>query len=466
MFSVIDIETTGSHARYHGITEVAIINFDGDQITGKFSSLIKSDSEIPSFITHLTGISKEMTDDAPAWESVMEQIDAFTRDRILVAHNAHFDYSFLKSAFLLAGKSFQRKTLCTLRLSRQIFPGLPSYSLDRICNHLELSVQPGHRAFSDALAALELFRYLRKHDGSHRIEAMMKKRGQEFRLPPHLEGEVIPSLPASPGVYYFMDHRGKVLYVGKAKSIRARVIQHFTSNSATRWRTRLMNGIHQIQFEECGSELVALLRESAEIKKHFPPFNAAQKIADQNFGLYCYEDGKGYLRLTWKKLQKFDQPLLAFTSIQEARAFVQDKVHEFHLCARLSGMQQSRGACFDYGTGKCDGACLGKVSVRKYNGRMKKALKAMKDDSLTCAIIMNGRKEEERSVIVLEHGKYAGFGFMPAGRKLPSFKELKEVIEPQRDNRETQMIIRSYLQTHNDFQLVFKGRRNRQQVLS
>jgi DNA polymerase-3 subunit epsilon len=455
MFSVIDIETTGSHAQHHGITEVAIINFDGERITEKFSSLVRAETEIPMFITHLTGITNDMMAEAPEWNEVMEQVDAFTRGRILIAHNAHFDYSFLKSAFLQSGKTFQRKTLCTLRLSRQIFPGLPSYSLDKICRHLEIPVKPGHRAFSDAMAALELFRFLRAHDSQNRIEAVLKRREHEFRLPPHLEKEMIPSLPAAAGVYYFLDARGKVLYVGKAKNIRSRVVQHFTSNSSTRSRTRLMNAIHQIQFEECGSELVALLKESVEIKRHFPPFNATQKIAENNVGLYSYEDGNGYLRFGWKKLRKFDQPLLAFTTVQEARSFVQEKVREFHLCAKLSGLQQSRGACFDHEAGRCDGACTGKISPRKYNSRMKKALRAMHDDSITCAIVMQGRSRAERSVVVLDHGKYAGFGYVPGNKGRLSFRKLKAAVSPQRDNRETQMIIRTYLHTHSDYQLIF-----------
>jgi DNA polymerase-3 subunit epsilon len=455
MFSIIDIETTGSHAQYHGITEVAIINFDGEKIIEQFSTLIRAETEIPNFISHLTGITNAMIADAPDWEEVMEQIDEFTRDRILIAHNAHFDYSFLKNAFLQSGKSFQRKTLCTLRLSRQIFPGLPSYSLNKICKHLNLEVNPSHRALSDAMAALELFKHLRENDVTNQIEASIKMRGNEFRFPPHLEKEIIPALPAAPGVYYFLDQHQHVLYVGKARNIRSRVIQHFTSNSSTRSRTRMMNNLHHIQYEPCGSELVALLMESAEIKKHFPPFNAAQKISDNNFGLYCYEDGNGYLRFALKKLKKFDQPLLAFSSEQEARSFIAEKVKEFNLCSKLSGLQRSIKACFDHEAGLCDGACIGKISPLKYNARMKKTVKAMMDDTLSCAIISQGRKEEEASVVVLENGKYLGFGFAPKTSNELSFQQWKEFVSPQRDNRETQIIIRSYLQNHNDYHLVF-----------
>ncbi|MFI5135386.1 MAG: exonuclease domain-containing protein [Chitinophagales bacterium] len=455
MFSVIDIETTGSHSQYHGITEVAIVNFDGEKITDQFSSLIKAETEIPNFISHLTGITNEMIADAPEWNDVMNLIDDFTRDRILIAHNAHFDYSFLKNAFLQSGKNFQRKTLCTLRLSKQIFPGLPSYSLDKICRQLNISVKPEHRALSDAMAALQLFQLLKENDHEGKIDLSLKQRASEFRLPPNLPQENIKSLPQSAGVYYFLAEGENVLYVGKAKNIRARILQHFTSNSSTRSRTRLMNSIHKIQFEVCGNELIALLRESAEIKKYFPPFNAAQKIADTNFGLYLYEDGKGYQRFTLKKLKKFDQPLLAFSSLQEARNFLIEKMREFRLCAKLSGLQRSRNGCFDHEAGLCDGACIGEISTRVYNARVKKSLKAMKSDSITCAIIGEGRNRDENSVVILENGKYLGFGYAEKSSGKKSFRYWKKFISPQKDNREVQMIIRSYLQTHNDYRIVF-----------
>jgi len=454
MFSVIDIETTGSHAQHHGITEVAIINFDGEKITDQFSSLIRAETEIPHFISHLTGITNEMMAEAPEWDEVINLIDDFTRDRILIAHNAHFDYSFLKNAFLQSGKSFQRKTLCTLRLSKQIFPGLPSYSLDKICRQLNISVKPEHRAFSDAMAALHLFQLLRENDREGKIDLSLKQRGNEFRLPPNLPLSVVQSLPASAGVYYFIGERENVLYVGKAKNIRARILQHFTSNSSTRTRTRLMNSIHKIRFELCGNELIALLKESAEIKKYFPPFNTTQKIADNNFGLYLYEDGKGYRRFALKKLKKFDQPILAFSSLPEARSFLSEKVREFKLCAKLCGLQRSSHACFDHEVGLCDGACIGKISQRSYNARVKKALEAMKSDSITCAIIGDGRNKNENSVVILENGKYLGFGFVDKISRRKSFQSLRKIAELQKDNREVQMIIRSYLQTHNDYRIV------------
>lgn len=453
MYSIIDIETTGGHAQHHCITEVAIINFDGEEITREFSTLVQPDTPIPNFITHFTGITNEMVAQAPRWDEVMDMIDEITRNRILIAHNAHFDYSFLKSAFLQSGKSFLRKTLCTLRLTRQLFPGLPSYSLDKLCRHFKINPLPEHRAAPDAWAALHLFKLLRNQDYQGIIQSSLKKKSNEYTLPPHLLQQTIQSLPANAGVYYFLDKHQQVLYVGKAKSIHTRVLQHFTSNSSTRSRTRLMNSIHDIRYECCGNELLAMLMESAEIKKHFPPFNVSQKISDTNFGIYCYEDGRGYLRFAVKKLRKNDQPLISFSALQEARTFLHEKVHEFHLCPKLCSLQSSVAACFDVEAGKCDGACTGKIPADEYNGRVNEALHGMKADSITCAIIGNGRNEDESSVVIIENGKYLGYGFAAKTVSDGSFQSLKEIVQPQRDNREVQMIIRSYLRTHSDYRL-------------
>jgi len=461
MYSVIDIETTGSHAHRHCITEVAIINFDGEKITNEFSTLIRPELPVPNFISHLTGITNEMVENAPRWEEVMDQIDEFTRDRIVIAHNAHFDYSFLKSAFLQSGKSFKRKTLCTVRLTRKIFPGLLSYSLQKLCAHFGIQSKTFHRAYVDALAALEIFKLCVSEDSNGVIQSSLKKRSGECTLPPHLPKETIQSLPDEAGVYYFIDQHGHVLYVGKAKNIRARIIQHFTANSSTRVRTRLMNSIHHIRYESCGNELVAMLMESAEIKKHFPPFNVIQKISENNFGIYCYEDGKGYFRFALKKLSKYDQPLISFSSEQEARVFLTEKISEFHLCPKLCNLQRSAAACFDHASGHCDGACIGEISPNDYNARVREALTAMKEDSITCAIVGDGRSENESSVVLMENGKYLGYGFAPTsvvGEQTPttalsSFQSLKEIIQPQRDNREVQMIIRGYLRTHSDHQV-------------
>jgi DNA polymerase-3 subunit epsilon len=396
-----------------------------------------------------------MVENAVAFKDIAEAIETFTHNRILVAHNAHFDYTFLKHAFRHVGKIFQRKTLCTLRLSRKIVPGLPSYALDNLCRSLKILQRPVHRAESDAIAALEVFKYLQQSDKDGVIGAFLTRRSAEFTYPPNLPVTALNNLPDAAGVYYFRDARGKVLYVGKAKSIKHRVSSHFTGTSSTRARTKLMNHIHEIGFELCGNELVAMLLESSEIKKYFPPFNYAQKITDNNFGIYCYEDGKGYLRFGTRKLKGFDRPLVSFPSLSEARIFLSEKVTEFQLCPKLCGLQRSLHECFDHDSGKCDGACCGKIDSVTYNHRMEEAVKSFKADSRSYAIIGNGRSADECSVVVLEDGKYLGFGFMEKERVPESFHSLKDSIQHLKDNREVQTIIQSWLKKNNDYRVVF-----------
>ena len=455
MYSIIDIETTGNHALQHDITEIAIINFDGEKITDKFCTLIRPESYVPYFISHLTGITDGMVEDAPSFEDVAEQIEEFTRDRIMIAHNAHFDYTFLKHAFQRIGKSFQRKTLCTLHLTKKIIPGLPSYSLHNLCRALNVTQKPTHRAEPDALAALEVFMHLQIRDKFNVIASALRKRNAESNYPPNLSREILVQLPEAAGVYYFLDQHGNILYVGKAKNLKHRIHSHFGSNSSTRARTRLMNQIHHLNYSLAGNELVAMLMESAEIKKHFPPFNYAQKIAENNFGLYCYEDGKGYHRFGLKKLKTLDRPLASFSSLIEARSFLTEQQKAFHLCPKLCGLQKSLNECFGFHAGNCDGACCGKVEVGEYNGRVKAALETFKSDSRSYAIIGNGRSGEECSVVLLEDGKYLGFGFIEKESIPSEFSDIKTRIQFHKDNREVQGIIQSYLRSNSDFRVVY-----------
>lgn len=454
MYSILDIETTGNHAGQHHITEIAILNYDGENITEQFSTLVRPESEIPFFISRLTGITHDMVLHAPDFESIADVIASFTANRILIAHNAHFDYTFLKHAFQRTGRLFQRRTLCTLRLSRKIIPGLRSYALGNLCRDLQLPAEPAHRAESDAYAALEVFRYLQGRDHDGVISSYLKRKTSEFNFPPHLSKETVQQLPAVPGVYYFKDRSGKILYIGKAKNLKQRVLSHFSGTSSTRASTALMNQISGIDYTLCGNELIAMLLESSEIKKYFPPFNAAQKITSGNYGIYCYEDGKGYYRLGIRKVKSEDQPLASFPGIEVARSVISEKKRAYGLCARLCGLQHALHACHDHLSGICDGACCGKISPSIYNARVKEALNEIRADNRSFILVGSGRSAIECGVIVVEGGRYLGFGFLEQAGKEIDFAVAKKAITHYKDNREVQGIIRSYLVKHNDMQLI------------
>jgi DNA polymerase III subunit epsilon len=443
-FSIVDIETTGSHAAGNRITEIAIFHFDGKKVSKKFSSLINPQEEIPPYISSFTNITNEMVADAPSFEEVADEIYSALDDTIFVAHNVNFDYSFIKYEFERAGITFNRPKLCTVRLSRQIIPGFKSYSLGKLCADLQIQLNDRHRAGGDAKATAKLFQLLFEKD-QLKIETALKKNSGEAILPPNLPRNEFDKLPFVPGVYYFHNRDGKILYIGKAKSLRHRVKSHFTIGSDTITRTRLYNQIHSISFECCGNELVASLHESSEIKKYFPPFNRIQKLSENNFGIYRYEDGKSYFRLAIKKVTSSDHPLRNFPSFLEAREFLLEKIKQFELCPKLCGLQIAKEECYDYKAGICHGACCEKEKSKKYNERFEKAVENFYDEEHSYIIIDKGRDSNERAVVMVENGKYLGFGFVQNENAVTDFSFVKEQLQYRRDNRDAQMIIQSFI---------------------
>ncbi|MFN6947047.1 MAG: exonuclease domain-containing protein, partial [Cytophagaceae bacterium] len=322
IYSIVDIETTGGHASGNRIIEIAIFRFDGKKILDHYHTLINPELRLPGFITSLTGITDDMLKDAPTFAEVASEIQEYTANTVFVAHNVNFDYTFIKSEFEALGEKFERSKLCTVRLSRKIFPGLPSYGLGSLCSHIGIKILDRHRAKGDAEATVELFQLLLKCDSEHFIQKSLKKNSRESLLPGHLPREQFDALPDRPGVYYFHDQRGKLIYIGKAVSLKKRVISHFSAKQKSKQSQNFIREIHGLTFKLCGNELIALLLESYEIKKNWPVYNRIQKRVRQNYGIYRYEDLEGYVRLCVGNVQKHTLPLLYFRYISEARNFL------------------------------------------------------------------------------------------------------------------------------------------------
>ncbi|RZK70061.1 MAG: DNA polymerase III subunit epsilon, partial [Pedobacter sp.] len=223
MYAIVDIETTGGYASGNGITEISIQVHDGTCIIHNWDTLINPEQYIPSHIESLTGISNEMVVDAPIFDKVAEEIYTLLHDKIFVAHNVNFDYSFIRHHLSLAGYNLNVKKLCTVRLSRKLFPGQSSYSLGKLCGSLQIPLENRHRAGGDAAATAILFSKLLEADSAGIIIQSLAKASKEQALPPNLSKSYIERLPTNPGIYYFKDQKGKVIYVGKAKNIKKRV---------------------------------------------------------------------------------------------------------------------------------------------------------------------------------------------------------------------------------------------------
>ena len=265
MYSVVDIETTGNGPKGQKITEISIFNFDGNKIIDEFTSLVNPEQKIPHFITNLTGITEAMVRTAPKFYEIAKKVEEFTKDTIFVAHNVNFDYNIIRDEFKSLGFNFKRKKLCTVRLTRKIIPGLPSYSLGNICESEGIKIAARHRAKGDAEATVELFRRLIKRDTNFTINSFLNPRSREATLPPLVDKQVVDNLPETHGIYYFKNQQKEVIYVGKANNIKQRVISHFYDKKKKE-RTMCLETA-DITFKETGSELIALLHESSEIKK-------------------------------------------------------------------------------------------------------------------------------------------------------------------------------------------------------
>jgi len=257
MFAIVDIETTGGHASANGITEIAIVLHNGKEEEGRYSTLINPQIPIQKFVQSLTGITDAMVAEAPLFAEVASNIYNLLKDRVFVAHNVNFDYSFVKHQLHQEGFNLDVPKLCTIRLSRKIFPGLPKYGLGSLCHHFDIENDSRHRAMGDAIATSRLFVKLVAKDQTGELKKMMKKRTVEQYLPPNVDTEKIKQLPYEPGVYYFHDQKGKIIYVGKAKNLKKRISSHFSNNKPSRQKQEFLRNIFDVSYRICGSELMA-----------------------------------------------------------------------------------------------------------------------------------------------------------------------------------------------------------------
>lgn len=445
-FAVVDIETTGGIVRRNRIIEISIFVFDGSKIMDRYTTFINPQKTIPASIIGLTGITNEMVSSAPCFKDVADIIQNLTKDRIFVAHNVGFDYSFLRDEFKAIGRTFFRPKLCTVRLSREIFPGLRSYGLGNLCQHLDIVIENRHRAEGDARATVRVLKKLLLSDHEDFVGKSLNRNSRESTLPPNLPKSEFDQLPEETGVYYFLNQKNEPLYIGKANNIRNRVLSHFTGSSKR--KQELVRQMHHIGFELTGDELIALLLESHEIKHKSPKYNRAQIRRYPTYGIYEYEDSKGYLRMSLAQVSKIKRPLIAFSNFQQGWDFLQSKISEFNLCPKLAGVQTQPGACSHFKVQMCRGGCVEAESSTDYNARVKDALDTFGDTNKSFLLLGNGRSFDELSIVAVEEGRYLGFGYVHDSIQDTSVESLRRCITSYDDNYDTQRIIDGYLRRH------------------
>ena len=449
MFAVIDIETTGGNARFEKITEIAVFIHDGEKVVKEYSTLINPEKNIPPFISRLTGISDDMVADAPKFYEVAKDIVELTDGKTIVAHNAQFDYSFIREEFRSLGFSFNRSTLCTVKLARKLIPGHRSYSLGNICTQLGISNDARHRATGDALATVKLFDLLLSKDRQGIIQKSINNDPALMKLPPNLNRDDVNRLPEETGVYYFHDEKGNIIYIGKSKNIRKRALSHFAEKDNPK-SLSMKTEICSITYELTGSELVALLLESDEIKKHKPRFNRMQRESYYQWGIFKKINEDGYITLKTERLKTNDEePLITVRNAEEGAEILDAQVEKHNLCQKLCGLYDIKYACFRYHVKQCNGACIGKEDPEEYNKRVIQLIRKWRYENRNFYIVGEGRGKNEQSVVAVEQGRYIGFGYMETEFAATTPDQLRSFIKRYADNRDVQRIIQRYLRQPN-----------------
>ncbi|TDQ29066.1 exonuclease domain-containing protein [Zeaxanthinibacter enoshimensis] len=444
MYTIIDIETTGNGIRGNRITEIAVFRHNGQEITDRFTSLVNPQCPIPAFITGLTGIDDDMVRNAPTLEEIVPRIQEITKDSIFVAHSVNFDYYVIKNEFKDLGIDFSRKRLCTVRLSRKLFPGYHSYSLGKLCAAMGIPLKDRHRAEGDAHATVLLFeKILRAPDSESVLHNFLNSRSQEATMPPGLSKQTYDELPSKTGIYIFKDAKGSILYVGKAINIKKRVLSHFYDKSDN--EVRLCRETAHIDFECSGNELLALLMESAAIKKHYPPFNRAQKRNVVPYSIFSYEDRLGIKHLAFNKTKLVPVPLATFYSTTDCRLFLEQVCKEYRLCAKYCHLQDKVTHCSHFRIPQCDGICREQESVEDYNTKVAAAIQDMQDSHEDLVIREKGRTPEEDAFILVQGGRYSGYGFVPKDSPIQNLDDLMAFHTPQKNTIETERLVKSYL---------------------
>ncbi|MBL7473939.1 exonuclease domain-containing protein [Robertkochia sediminum] len=452
-FAIVDIETTGLAGRDNRVTEIAVVWHNGREKEKEFHSLVNPGVPISPFVTGLTGIDDGMVAEAPAFEELAPLLLDLFKDRVFVAHNVQFDYQVLRSEFKRMDLDFRSKKLCTVRWSRKVFPGLHSYSLGKLCASLDIPLEDRHRAKGDIDATVLLLERLLHNDLEEVYLKMVAGNSVEGTLPSLLPKEEFLKLPETPGVYYFKDRYGKVIYVGKAINIKKRVLGHFYDKRAR--EIAMCRETASLDFELSGSELMALLMESKEIKSVYPKYNRAQKRTNKGYALMVYKNRKGILQLGYNPVSSVPEALRTFFNVTECITELERLCIKYELCPRYTALQTTTGACNHFRVKKCKGICTAQEDVAAYNERVTKALEELTLAEASFVLVLKGRTPDENGLVLVDKGIYKGYGFLPADEQVSEFETFYSFIEPQRHNSDVMKLIRQYLLKEANPRVIF-----------
>lgn len=375
---IVDLETTGGRASTDRITEVGLVEIDADGSVREWSTLVNPGCSIPPHIQWFTGISNEMVAEAPAFADIAAELQERLAGRLFIAHNARFDYGFLRNEFGRAGRRYATRPLCTVRLSRALYPESPRHNLDTLIARHGIAMDSRHRALADARAVYEFLCAAVREQGRERLEDVLGAMRKRPSLPPYLEDN-LDELPETPGVYFFYGEADALLYVGKSKNLAARVPSHFAGSESSTRALRLAQQVRRVDWQETAGEFSALLREARLVKERQPLFNRLLRRESKLCSLQLVEDAQGVLRpevVSAADLARIRPRMFGlFASAVAARKKLREIAAEQRLCLYVAGLEKRQARpCSARQLKRCDGHCEGQESTLQHNLRFMEAL--------------------------------------------------------------------------------------------
>ncbi|HEY1039990.1 MAG TPA: exonuclease domain-containing protein [Bacteroidia bacterium] len=462
MFAIIDIETCGGKFDFRKgrIIEICIVRHDGLSVVDVWTTLINPECNISGYFSNISGITNEMVADAPKFHEVAKEIIERTEGCVFVAHNVGFDYGFVKDEFNSLGYKYKKETLCTVRLSRKLMPGRISYSLGHLCASLSIEIEGRHRAEGDAVATAKLFDLLMELKSVH---PQYKNKGVleiMTRRVDNIKKYVLNKLPETCGVYYFLNKEGEIIYVGKSINMYNRALSHF--NTDENKGKKMLNELMNVDFIETGSELIALLLEADEIKKHKPKYNRARKADVFTHSIDSFINKHGIISFKIVPHDESENPLLSFTTYITARERLESWIDAHSLCLQYCSLTEEGSICFNHQIKKCNGICCGEEETQDYNKRAQTILDEYLFEDHNFIIYDKGRTHEERSVVLIEDRKYAGYGYIDQYSQANSPEEIRDLVKRNHYYPDTNDLIRGWCKKNKFRKVRFEKQKEEQ----
>ncbi|MEZ5627588.1 MAG: exonuclease domain-containing protein [Rhodocyclaceae bacterium] len=379
--AVVDLETTGAHPVRDRITEIAIVLLEDGREVERWSSLVRPGVAIPALIQKFTGITDAMVADAPVFSELADTVLALLDDAVFVAHNARFDYGFLKTAFAALDKPFDAAVLCTVKLSRALYPEHHRHGLDALIERHDLQCSARHRAMGDAEALSQFLARIRDAFPADTLENAVARAMKQPARPPGLPEGVLEGIPDSPGVYFFYGENDLPLYIGKSKRMRTRVMSHFAATRLSGKEADMARQVRRVEWEQTAGELGALLLEACLVKHDTPLHNRQLRKNDEVFGLRLLPSNKRKatvlerVPLTEGDPRGWADVHGAFRTRKEADNLLRELAYLYQLCPRRLGLDSGRsGACMAHQMKRCAGVCAGKETPAEHDARLAGAL--------------------------------------------------------------------------------------------